>query len=198
MIDGVSMEDSDIVEDLLRFANASGAVFDQIVEQAMCEARKVDSVLSASSEPQTILADLVRETAPMIQSWARRELKKTLARESFERLDAMRGVSKKSPIDGPITIERILPRNRVDRRVAFSGLEQFGQWAIALIRNPNRRFAKLLCQCRLTECGNYFTAITSGTRPRRNYCTDEHMKLAHKRDAPRRVAKSRAKKRKQI
>ena len=69
------------------------------------------------------------------------------------------------------------------------------QYAHGLLLNDEYEFGRLLSRCRLPECRRLFLASSSkrGGRPRRLYCTESHMKLAHDRAAPARVAHHRAK-----
>jgi hypothetical protein len=67
-------------------------------------------------------------------------------------------------------------------------------YAVCRLLDPDGPFASKLCQCRLESCGKFFfeQRPESGGRPRRYYCCAEHMAEAHDRDAPTRVARSRA------
>ena len=186
----------DLVEDLLRFANARGVAFRALIDDALEEwARKVDAALSAGSGvAQTGLFDYMRETAPIVQAWVRDELVSIFMgdRGPMLRLDAARpGVSAASPIDGPVVMESLV-RGRTLQHFAFRSLEDFAQWAVTQVRDPAQPYAAALCRCRWEECGDFFTAIDSATRTRRLFCKDGHMKLHHKKDAALRVAASRA------
>jgi hypothetical protein len=69
------------------------------------------------------------------------------------------------------------------------------RYALSLLLDEE--FGAQLCRCKLPECGRFFLAAAAqvgGVRPRRAYCSDEHMTVAHNRGAARRVGRARKKK----
>lgn len=66
-------------------------------------------------------------------------------------------------------------------------------YVVLLLLDADKGYGADLCQCELSRCGVFFLAIRGETgRPRRKYCTQEHLEEAHEADAAQRVRDSRA------
>jgi hypothetical protein len=67
-------------------------------------------------------------------------------------------------------------------------------YLVALLLDSSRPYGRDLCQCKLEGCGNYFLVYRPPTgRPRRDYCSPQHMEEAQHRTLSARVMKSRRK-----
>jgi hypothetical protein len=67
-------------------------------------------------------------------------------------------------------------------------------YLVALLLDSSRPYGRDLCRCKLEGCGNYFLVHRPPTgRPRRDYCSLEHMEEAQRRTLSARVTKSRRK-----
>jgi hypothetical protein len=172
-----AVSDQELFDDVLRFTNATGAEFAGLTANAVEAARRLDVALSAASGvAQSTNSDYTREVAPAIQAWLRKKLTKL--------------------IDGvPDRIEAIVPTLIFEgldggRRYAFKSLEEYAHWVVAKLRSGSLPMGEL-CRCKLEECQRFFLLIDSGTRPRRSYCSQEHMEAHHKKTSSERVARSR-------
>lgn len=68
-------------------------------------------------------------------------------------------------------------------------------YVLLLLADPNRGYGRELSQCRLNRCQKFFFSVRPETgRPRTRYCSDEHMKEAHQASASQRVRISRERK----
>lgn len=68
-------------------------------------------------------------------------------------------------------------------------------YGLVLLLDAGRPYGKDLCRCRLEECQQFFMAIRQPTgRPRRDYCSEEHLNTAHNRDSVDRVRAHRERK----
>ena len=191
--------DDDIVDDLIRFANARGIELAGLIESAVTAAARVDALLSShSGKAQTTMADYTRSVSPIAQRWVIEELAKiVLGTGSFQRLDIARpGIDEASPLAGSVIIERDVKSGRrwtQERRFAFASIENYAQWAVLRLRD--HQTVSDLCRCQLEECQRFFLAVDSGKsggRTRRTYCSDEHMLEKHRKTSAARVARSRA------
>lgn len=71
-------------------------------------------------------------------------------------------------------------------------------FGLLLLLDPEYDFGRQLCRCRLEACRRFFFEIRGESgRPRRSYCCDEHMETIHAQTAARRVARSRARRRRE-
>lgn len=197
LLDGVcAATEDEIVDDLIRFANAKGIEFAGLIDSAVRAAARVDALLSAASgNVQSGLADHTRSISPIVQTWVIEELAKVVAGTgSFQRLDLARpGIDEASPVSGPVVIERVVRSGRrwvQERRFAFASIEDYAKWIVLHLRDHER--ANDLCRCRLEECKRFFFAIDSGGRKRIKYCSDECMTEQHRKTSTARVVRSRA------
>ncbi len=68
-------------------------------------------------------------------------------------------------------------------------------YGLVLLLDAGRPYGKDLCRCRLEDCQQFFLAIRQSTgRPRRDYCSVEHLNAAHNRDSAERVRAHRERK----
>jgi hypothetical protein len=172
-----AVSDQELIDDVLHFANATGAEFAGLIANAVEVATRLDAALSAASGvAQSPNSDYTREVAPAIQTWLRKELTKLID-----------GVPARVETIGPIVIFEHLDGGR---RYAFRSLEEYAHWVVAKLRSGNLPTSEL-CRCKLEECQRFFLVIDSGTRPRRSYCSQEHMEAHHKKTSSERVARSR-------
>jgi predicted RNA-binding Zn ribbon-like protein len=196
----------DLVEESLRFVNAKpGAQFEAFVSNALAAWSAVNVAIESEIGTRSKFEELPAfapvsneeflESALMHQEWMRQVLMSTLDAKGRKN-DAMPAYIRDRPMDGVVIFERMVgtPRRwRLERRMAFLSIRQFADWAVTLLQE---KYADRLCQCQLSICSKFFMAIETGTRTRRLYCSDAHMKEQHTNDAKARVARSREKKRK--
>jgi len=68
-------------------------------------------------------------------------------------------------------------------------------FGLLLLLDPTRPYGKNLCRCKLKSCRRFFLAIKKTTgRPRRQYCSEEHLDAARRETNLERVRRSRARK----
>jgi hypothetical protein len=61
-------------------------------------------------------------------------------------------------------------------------------FVLMLLLDPARPFRGNLCRCKFTDCQRYFLAIKPATgRPRRDYCSSEHLAQARNADSAARI-----------
>ena len=194
------LTDEQVIANLLRFANSAGPELSHFIGGAVLAAAEVDDAARSEAvggERQTHLADNVRKDAPSIHAWVQRELGKIARRLGcFQRLHEGRpGITSESPVQGPVVFERIInpgPSSETERRLAFSSLDDFAEWAMELARGPS--FSRRICQCHLESCRRFFLIPkrSSGGRPRDKFCAEPCMKEAHENTTLERVEASRA------
>jgi hypothetical protein len=109
------------------------------------------------------------------------ELRKFVAERSFSILLIPQLIGS----DGKQIVLRLLPR---DLRASLA-------YVLRVLLDEARPYGRQLCFCRLPECDKFFREQPPkrGTgRPRRNYCCDKHMQLAHDQGAASRLREWRA------
>lgn len=80
----------------------------------------------------------------------------------------------------------------------IASVDAFDAFLEVLLLDQERPFARDLCCCRLETCGRFFLMKKPKTgRPKRNYCTRNHMLKAHELGSYQRVVKSRERRAKQ-
>lgn len=197
--------DRDLVDDLLRYANARGSELDDLVDGAAAGAKAVDDEIRKLSPTHTnVLEELFRTTAPRIQEWLCHELGKLIGarRNALPPLDlasVLAPADLARPLKGPIrfsTAEALGSADQMAHRYAFPSLEEFAAWCLVVLRSLHSAGDSTLCRCHLRSCGRFFLLRRGPTgRPRSKFCSSEHMNEAHKETAAQRVAASRARRR---
>lgn len=84
---------------------------------------------------------------------------------------------------------------RISYRLLARDLPAAITYVMMLFMDSARPFGRDLCRCQLKECERFFWVVRQAAgRPRDTYCSQEHMKEAHRRQVRERVAKHRARK----